>query len=91
MIKFLRRRGLAKFVGLLAVALVSGQGFAQKPDAQQATTLFTNVRIFDGKSPTLSEPVNVLVRGNLIEKISTIGPPRTATRAGPSSTAGAAL
>ena len=70
MIKFLKRRGLAKFVGLLAVALVSGQGFAQKPDAQQATTLFTNVRIFDGKSPTLSEPVNVLVRGNLIEKIS---------------------
>ena len=41
MIKFLRRRGLAKFVGLLAVALVSGEGFAQKPDAQQATTLFT--------------------------------------------------
>ena len=70
MIKFLKHRGLSKFVGLLAVALVARQGFAQKPDAQQATTLITNVRIFDGKSPTLSEPINVLVRGNLIEKIS---------------------
>ena len=70
MIKFWKRRGLAKFIGSLALGLVSGQGFTQEPDAQPATTLFTNVRIFDGKSPTLSEPVNVLVRGNLIERIS---------------------
>ena len=41
MITFLKRRGLVKFVGLLAVALVSREGFAQKPDAQQATTLIT--------------------------------------------------
>ena len=33
-------------------------------------TLFQNVRIFDGKSPVLSAPSNVLVRGNTIERIS---------------------
>src|SRR5262245_41989845 len=33
-------------------------------------TLFSNVRIFDGKSDKLSAPSNVLVRGNVIEKIS---------------------
>ena len=36
-----------------------------------AVTLFQNVRIFDGKSRTLSGPRNVLVRGNQIERIST--------------------
>ncbi len=36
-----------------------------------AVTLFQNVRIFDGKSTTLSAPRNVLVRGNKIERIST--------------------
>jgi imidazolonepropionase-like amidohydrolase len=35
-----------------------------------AITLFQNVRIFDGKSAALSAPVNVLIRGNIIEKIS---------------------
>src|SRR5215467_10993474 len=33
-------------------------------------TVFSNVRIFDGKSDKLSAPSNVLVRGNKIEKIS---------------------
>src|SRR5215831_2767195 len=33
-------------------------------------TVFSNVRIFDGKSGKLSAPSNVLVRGNIIEKIS---------------------
>lgn len=35
-----------------------------------ATVLFENVRIFDGKSASLSGPFHVLVRGNKIEKIS---------------------
>jgi len=39
-------------------------------DASGAVTLFNNVRIFDGKSAVLSAPSNVLVRGNLIERIS---------------------
>ena len=33
-------------------------------------TLFQNVRIFDGKSATLSAPSNVLVRNHVIERIS---------------------
>ncbi len=33
--------------------------------------LFENVRIFDGKGAALSEPSNVLVRGNVIAEIST--------------------
>src|SRR5215467_5592058 len=39
--------------------------------AAGAVTLFQNVRIFDGKSGTLSGPSNVLVRGNKIERIAT--------------------
>ena len=34
------------------------------------TTLFQDVRIFDGKSATLSAPSNVLVKNNIIERIS---------------------
>jgi imidazolonepropionase-like amidohydrolase len=41
------------------------------PRASSAATLFQNVLIFDGKSTTLSAPSNVLVRGNIIERIST--------------------
>ena len=39
--------------------------------ASGTVTLFENVRIFDGKSAALSAPSNVLVRGNVIERIST--------------------
>jgi imidazolonepropionase-like amidohydrolase len=35
-----------------------------------AATLFQNVRIFDGKSGTLTAPSNVLVRANKIDRIS---------------------
>jgi imidazolonepropionase-like amidohydrolase len=35
-----------------------------------SVTVFNNVRIFDGKSVQLSAPSNVLVRGNVIVKIS---------------------
>jgi imidazolonepropionase-like amidohydrolase len=41
------------------------------PPAPQSTILFQDVRIFDGKSGSLSAPSNVLVRGNKIDKIST--------------------
>src|SRR5262247_3951718 len=53
-------------------------GQAQEaPSARPSTpsggmvTLLQNVRIFDGKSTTLSGPRNMLVRGNKIERIST--------------------
>src|SRR5215469_11903235 len=41
------------------------------PPAHAGATLFQNVRIFDGKSDSLSAPSNVLIKGNLIERIST--------------------
>src|SRR5690242_18139778 len=40
-------------------------------EGRDRVTVFSNVRIFDGKSGELSGPSNVLVRGNKIEKIST--------------------
>lgn len=40
------------------------------PSEAGAATLFENVRVFDGRSDTLSEPMNVLVRGNVIARIS---------------------
>ena len=43
---------------------------AQAGRAEPTATLFQNVRIFDGKSDALSAAMNVLVRGNTIEKIS---------------------
>src|SRR5262245_3117604 len=39
-------------------------------DTGGPVTLFNNVRIFDGKSAVRSAPSNVLVRGNLIERVS---------------------
>jgi imidazolonepropionase-like amidohydrolase len=44
---------------------------AAPPAPASPVTLFSNVRIFDGKNGELSPPSNVLVRGNRIEKIST--------------------
>ena len=55
----------------IALALLCGLTaslHAQTPPP--AATLFQNVRIFDGKSGSLSEPQNVLVRGNKIARIS---------------------
>ncbi|WP_024341857.1 MULTISPECIES: amidohydrolase family protein [Bradyrhizobium] len=70
-----RMRGSATCRSLaVAVALSSWFGGVclaqQAPPAEGGTTLFQNVRIFDGKSTTLSAPSNVLVRGNKIETIS---------------------
>lgn len=39
--------------------------------ASAGDVLFENVRIFDGRSATLSAPSQVLVKGNVIERIST--------------------
>jgi imidazolonepropionase-like amidohydrolase len=44
---------------------------AHAQEAPKAVTIFSNVRIFDGKSGVLSGPSYVLVRGNIIEKIAT--------------------
>lgn len=52
---------------LLAAALVLG--FCATASADDI--LFENVRVFDGKGDALSAPSNVLVKGNVIERIST--------------------
>jgi imidazolonepropionase-like amidohydrolase len=63
------RRPLAIAVALcLSPALADAQ--TAPPDAAPSVTLFTNARIFDGKGKGLSAPSNVLVRGNVIAKIS---------------------
>ena len=49
-----------------AAAPVSAAAAQPAPGA----TLFQDVRVFDGKSSTLSGPTNVLVRGNTIERVS---------------------
>src|SRR3954447_16434378 len=51
-------------------ALILSASAAQAQQTDGAVTLFNNVRVFDGKGTSLSEPTNVLVRGNLIERIS---------------------
>lgn len=57
---------------LMAVVLgLGGSAFAQTQSAEPSITVFENVRIFDGKSGSLSGNVNVLIRGNTIERIST--------------------
>jgi imidazolonepropionase-like amidohydrolase len=71
------RPGLIIAVILLAVIGLTAQvGFAQnQPAASQpapsTNVLFENVRIFNGTSPQLSAPSNVLVVGNKIQQIST--------------------
>ncbi len=57
---------------LAAIGILGAPGFAQvaAPTPPPHVTLFQNVRVFDGKSDQLTAPMNVLVRGNLIEKIS---------------------
>ena len=67
----------ALIVGLCQKSLAQGDldleapGLESWPVTSKAgATLFENVRIFDGKTPTLSKSVNVLVRGETIERIS---------------------
>src|SRR5215470_12513498 len=63
------RRILVAALPLIAVGLAStarAQG-----NLPTGATLFQNVRIFDGKDTSLSAPSNVLIKGNIIERIST--------------------
>src|ERR1700750_259833 len=50
----------------LCTAFVAGA----RAQERSAVTVFENVRIFDGKNQALSAPSNVLVRGNIIERIA---------------------
>src|SRR6266436_3939922 len=65
------RRIFVAALPLMAVGLASAARAQGNPPANASATLFQNVRIFDGKSGSLSAPSNVLVKGNIIERIST--------------------
>src|SRR4030095_14770742 len=58
--------GALPFVGTGLSTLVRAEVVAPS-----AATLFQNVRIFDGKASGLTAPSNVLVKRNVIERIST--------------------
>jgi imidazolonepropionase-like amidohydrolase len=60
------------FAVAVSVLCLAGTFALAQPQSSEPPTLilFENVRIFDGKSHTLSDSMNVLVRGNTIDKIS---------------------
>jgi imidazolonepropionase-like amidohydrolase len=67
-----RNKGTARVIAR-SIAFVLACGLTPQLGAQSpppATTVFENVRIFDGKGGQLSGPSYVLVRGNKIERIS---------------------
>jgi imidazolonepropionase-like amidohydrolase len=57
------------FASLILAIFAAGPALAQ--EGPGPVTVFSNVRIFDGKANELSAPSHVLVRGNIIERIST--------------------
>ncbi len=63
---------LLMMAGVLTIGWFPTAVAQPQPTSQpgNTATLFENVRIFDGKSATLSAPSRVLVRGNAIERIS---------------------
>ncbi|KPF68935.1 hydrolase [beta proteobacterium AAP99] len=57
---------LAATLGMVSLC---GPAVAQGARVAPSAVLFENVRVFDGKSDRLSAPTNVLVVGNLIQRI----------------------
>jgi imidazolonepropionase-like amidohydrolase len=64
-------QGPSRILGTLVAAVAIIGGITQAQELPSQTTLFENVRIFDGKGAVLSAPSNVLVQGNVIRRIST--------------------
>jgi imidazolonepropionase-like amidohydrolase len=63
-------RAVRAALPLLVLGLASTAHAQGNPQTAARATLFQNVRIFDGKGSSLSAPSNVLVKGNIIERIS---------------------
>ena len=61
------RSGIA---ATLFIAMCGATIAQQAPPNSEPSTLFLNVRVFDGKAGSLSGPVNVLVKGSTIERIA---------------------
>lgn len=64
-----RSIGFALFL-LIALTFLQQASPAATQETKAATTLFQNVKVFDGKSEKLSTSMSVLVEGNKITKIS---------------------
>jgi imidazolonepropionase-like amidohydrolase len=65
------RRIFIAALPLMAVGLASAVRAQGNSPVRAGVTLFQDVRIFDGKSGSLSAPSSVLIKGNVIERIST--------------------
>jgi imidazolonepropionase-like amidohydrolase len=65
------RRFVVAALSLMAPGLTSAAHPQDNPQTNVGATLFRNVRIFDGKGTPLSAPSNVLVKGNIVERVST--------------------
>jgi imidazolonepropionase-like amidohydrolase len=66
--KTISRRHFVSALPLLGVGLSAS---ARAQHARNPATLFQNVRIFDGKTGALSDRSDLVVRGNIIERIET--------------------
>jgi len=60
-----------KFAAFMIILGSCIPGQTQQPQATGNATLFLNVRVFNGKSGSLTPTTNVLVKSNTIERIST--------------------
>ena len=68
---FMSRSILIAALSFIVVGLVSAARAQGDPPANASATLFQNVRIFDGRGASLSAASNVLIKGRIIERIST--------------------
>jgi imidazolonepropionase-like amidohydrolase len=59
-----------ELLALTAIAALMPKTAFSQAEGPAASTLFRRVRIFDGTGAVLSEPMDVLIRGNVIERIS---------------------
>lgn len=77
--KAVRQRTAFLFVALLALCM-GPPVHAEATKPSEVVTVFTNVRVFDGKGSPLTAPTSVTVRGNMIEKVgdTTASPPADA-------------
>ena len=71
--KFSRRAFLAGAAAVGATALWPREASAAIPEAPAGPVVFTNVRIFDGKSGQLIEGRRVVVEGNKIKAVEPVG------------------
>jgi imidazolonepropionase-like amidohydrolase len=60
-----------RFAAIATAAVLLPSALQAQNTAPDAVTLFQNVRIFDGRNAALSAPSHVLIRGNVIERVST--------------------